>query len=1099
MAMIKMKMPDDSARNKRRLVASTGAYGVVSSHNGERKYPSSSTASMPLTKTSQFSGSAASVVFTQPMFFSPLHTPQNWQIASKRREIYTWCRFYYENEPKVAAGVDFYSQFPMNGFKLECKSKRIIDFFEEVVEDLDLEEWLDSISHEYFLLGDVFPFLEIDCKTCHGSGIDPETGEQCNHPGGEFKSIRVLNPDYIEVQDNVLTDEPLIALVPDEELQMIVQRKQPEHIYNKLPINIINLIATGRPITLSNRSISHLKLNASGYSTYGSSMLRRLFTMLAYKTKLMTANWIIAERLIIPVRVVKVGDEKRPASEDDIQDVVNQLAAVSNDPNLTIVTHHAFCHDKETEVLTDDGWKKFDELNKTERVMTFNPETERCEYHEPLAYHEFDYDGEMIGFENNKTNLFVTPNHRILGYKRNKKQYYVETANEFAERKECDRYIRTVADYHANDLDFINLCGYRIATDDFMKFAGYYISEGYSVYNTSRRDYRVSVSQSKTANPHIYDDIDGAFSSLDIKFHKYEYDGKATSWVILKKDITKQIISWFGHNSYQKKIPSFIKNLPPYRLRILIDSYNNGDASWSPKENPFYVQDGTVSKQLADDLQEIMFKAGLTPTKSKFRKDNQYMVNCNITKNGKGRFTRIKPGHVRKEHYNGKVWCLTTSTGFFVTRRKGHIAISGNSYEFYGATSRIHNIAPEIEQIGKEILDGLMLNQALLNGEMSSYSSAAVGIETLIRRLDNWRNKLKKWVEKKIFLPISMMQGFFDEEKSKRRNKEVYLYPKLKWNDLNLRDNTQKVQLLLQMHDKGMVASQTILEEINLDYDSEVERMREEQIMATQSGMIMPGMEQGGMGGPLGAMGGMGGPPMGGLPGEMPGGEMGGMGGMGGVPGGEMGGMGGGGMGGMPPGGGGAPMGAAAGGPPPTRISKRGKAGQQEEQQIPVPKTIKLTKLEAKMYKTLMDMNIPYKLFGQYTIHLPGQTQPFLLDFAYPEIGVAIESDGSIWHDREDFKKRDQNRDHKLANVGWRILRFNEEAINDHIEAVTNVIYKNVVDASKELRKKSEDKDAVVKFASLHNAMKNPNTAKELLFNIEDIGNEIGYIISIGD
>ena len=338
--MITMKLPDKNTKTKRQLVASTGITSQTLNNN--RQYANSSTARMSLTKSAQFAGEGASVVFTQPMFFSPLHTPQNWQIASKRREVYTWCRFYYENEPKVAAGVDFYSQFSMNNFKLECKSKKVLEYFEDMVENLDLAEWLDYISHEYFLLGDVFPFLEIDCDICHGSGIDPETGNQCDHPDGIFKSIRVMNPDYIEVQDSVLADESIIALVPDEELQMIVQRRQPKAIYDKLSGHIIDLIASGRPITLSNRCISHLKCNASGYSTYGSSMLRRLFTVLAYKTKLMTANWIIAERLIIPVRVVKVGDEKRPASEDDIQDTVNQLSAVANDPNLTIVTHHAF-------------------------------------------------------------------------------------------------------------------------------------------------------------------------------------------------------------------------------------------------------------------------------------------------------------------------------------------------------------------------------------------------------------------------------------------------------------------------------------------------------------------------------------------------------------------------------------------------------------------------------------------------------------------------------------------------------------------------------------------------------------------------------------
>jgi len=41
-----------------------------------------------MTKISQSAG--VSNMMTQPMWFSPLHTPQNWQVASKRREVYQW-------------------------------------------------------------------------------------------------------------------------------------------------------------------------------------------------------------------------------------------------------------------------------------------------------------------------------------------------------------------------------------------------------------------------------------------------------------------------------------------------------------------------------------------------------------------------------------------------------------------------------------------------------------------------------------------------------------------------------------------------------------------------------------------------------------------------------------------------------------------------------------------------------------------------------------------------------------------------------------------------------------------------------------------------
>jgi len=38
-------------------------------------------------------GDAASAMYTQPTYYSPLHTPQTWQIPAKRREVYMWCRF----------------------------------------------------------------------------------------------------------------------------------------------------------------------------------------------------------------------------------------------------------------------------------------------------------------------------------------------------------------------------------------------------------------------------------------------------------------------------------------------------------------------------------------------------------------------------------------------------------------------------------------------------------------------------------------------------------------------------------------------------------------------------------------------------------------------------------------------------------------------------------------------------------------------------------------------------------------------------------------------------------------------------------------------
>ena len=755
MSTLRMKVANRPG-DLRRRIASTGAFGIPG--QGSRttfRYAKSDHATTPISKN-VFANSGVSMA--QPMFFSPMHTPQNWQIASKRREVYQWARFYYENEPKVAAGVDFYANFPMNGFKLECPDSKILEHFEEIATDLDLDDWLSYISHEYFLIGDVFPFLEIQCETCGGSGKDPETGEICNHPGGTFSSVTVMNPDYIEVQDNVLAKEPVIALLPDEELKMIIQRRQPKQIYDQLPDWLIEIIAAGKPIPLSPRSVSHLRYNGSAYGTYGTTMIRRLFTILAYKTKLMTANWIVAERLILPIRVVKVGDKDRPATEEDLSDVVQQLTNVANDPNLTLVTHHAF------------------------------------------------------------------------------------------------------------------------------------------------------------------------------------------------------------------------------------------------------------------------------------------------------------------------------------------------EYEWYGANGKIVQLNNEMEAIGKEILDGLMLNQSLLNGEMAGYNSAQVGVETMIRRLEHWRKKLKAWVEKHIFLPIAMMQGFIDEKKSKRLKRPCYIYPTIKFNEMNLRDNTARVQLLLQVYDKGGVAMQTICEELGIDYDNETEKLRQEQMIASASGLLQQGGqggEEGGMGGDMGAGGDMGGG------GASPAG--GDMGGAGSPPPAAGGGEGGPGM--MPMGGPDPAMAAAQ--QAPSKLMKGGKNKKEAEQAQPPPnKMLKLTKLEATVYNELLKLNAPYKLFGQYQIHMPGQKQPFVLDFAYPELGIGIEADGAIWHERNDLKERDQQRDQKLSNVGWRIMRFSETAIYEHADAVRDIIQKNIVEAARDLKKHASQGrgEGLYKLASLKNCALKQKTAQLLEIEVEDFDIEgLGYLVRIGE
>lgn len=320
-------------------------------------YKSLRTAQTGLIGTTTLSGAASGgmsrTIFTQPQFYSPLHTPSNWQIPVKRREIIQWARFFANNEPKIAAALDFYSQFPFCGFTNKITDPVIQEDFDELKKHLRLEHWISPAVFDLLSIGDAFPYTSVSCKICEGNnGIakvscgKQKKGEKCRHPGGTWSSLTLLNPDIIDIQSTPLNpDDEIITLIPDDALRAVVFQRKPEAIYNKLPKHLINTVLQNKPIILNNNCVTHLWYNRKAYYPYGQSILIRLFPTLAYKDKLRQAQWIVADRHILPIRIIKVGSDERPATPADIADVQAQVSSVANDPNLTLITHNAFDYD----------------------------------------------------------------------------------------------------------------------------------------------------------------------------------------------------------------------------------------------------------------------------------------------------------------------------------------------------------------------------------------------------------------------------------------------------------------------------------------------------------------------------------------------------------------------------------------------------------------------------------------------------------------------------------------------------------------------------------------------------------------------------------
>ena len=286
--------------------------------------------------------SSINSIVTSPNFYSPFLTPSSFQIPNARREVYLWANWWRNNEPKVSAAIHFLTNFVFTGWKLECPSTYVKDYFEKLIERLNFQKWLPEISKSYYLMGDAFVLISIDCQHCGGTGWDDNKNEECKHDGASWRSVSLLNPDSVLKTPGMIDQEGAYVYRPSAEEVRVVNERQPKEIYNSIPDNIKKLIMKGDPIKLNPMSIQHFKHGSNPWEDYGTSLVRPLFPILTYKDKLRQAQYIVAERHITPIKIVKIGSNERPASQEDIDNVQDELASLANDPNLTLVTHHNF-------------------------------------------------------------------------------------------------------------------------------------------------------------------------------------------------------------------------------------------------------------------------------------------------------------------------------------------------------------------------------------------------------------------------------------------------------------------------------------------------------------------------------------------------------------------------------------------------------------------------------------------------------------------------------------------------------------------------------------------------------------------------------------
>jgi hypothetical protein len=256
--------------------------------------------------------------------YSPLFLTSNTNLPRDRATINAWCRSFFALNPIVQNAIGLHSTYPLSKLNIKCPNKRVETFFNDMIEEIGLMNICVQAAQEFWLLGEVFIYAELDERAA------------------KWSKLIIQNPDYIAVKKSIIASEPIIMLRPDENLRRIVFSNKPSDIEQKKQLNetIIQHVKRGENIPLDNFYVSHLARRISPYEIRGTGLPVACFRNLMLMDQYRECDYAQASDMTNPITVVKIGGaaEYRPG----IQDLEAWRATFEqgqSDRNFKIFTH----------------------------------------------------------------------------------------------------------------------------------------------------------------------------------------------------------------------------------------------------------------------------------------------------------------------------------------------------------------------------------------------------------------------------------------------------------------------------------------------------------------------------------------------------------------------------------------------------------------------------------------------------------------------------------------------------------------------------------------------------------------------------------------
>jgi hypothetical protein len=260
-----------------------------------------------------------------PEVYSPLWLNSNLNLPRDRATINAWSRSFFALNPIVHNAISLHSTYPIAKLNIKSKNQKVENFFSQMIEEIDLMNMAVLAAQEYWILGEAFIYAELD------------------ESAGKWSRLMILNPDYVNVQRNVVATEPIISLRPDENLRRVVHGNQPSDLLQRkqLDPSIIEHVRRNENIPLNNFYVHHMARRISPYEIRGTGLVVSCFRALVLWDKLRESKYAQADNMVNPLTLVKIGNNEFKPTPIDLEHWRDVFENAQYDKDFKIFTHDA--------------------------------------------------------------------------------------------------------------------------------------------------------------------------------------------------------------------------------------------------------------------------------------------------------------------------------------------------------------------------------------------------------------------------------------------------------------------------------------------------------------------------------------------------------------------------------------------------------------------------------------------------------------------------------------------------------------------------------------------------------------------------------------